>query len=492
MAYSGHAVFENYGIYTIVRNNISHNEPWYPQNPGPCDPKNPAVYTNSNYNGLYSHRNWQITDTFGRDKSFNLYEGNRIGHAGINPNNDGATNLTIAAPGNIVRYNALYNAMHNNMKTKYGENYGWQASGGCRNKIYNNTLYVSGYGYPNFENSFPWPRPMRGFRYYAPHDNPGNIFKNNIVYGSYAGDHGDDDIQSNTSNPASIEINNWTTNDGNGSSGYGDPLFVNPDLTQTASGTLPDLQLQSNSPAIDGGIHLTQTVGSGNNSTTLVVEDAFYFQDGTWGCDLAGHQADWIAIGSPDNIVQIFSINYNSNTIYLTTGKTWGNGDGIWLYKKSDGVQVLHGTAPDYGAYEYYSGGPPTGGVNDDANSLQIKEYMLSQNYPNPFSAGGAVPAGRQGSAYGGNPQTTITYKLPAIHKSTNEEIQSISISNTVSVSLKIYNILGKEVTTLVNQQQRPGLYEVTWDASHLPSGVYFYQLRAGKFIQVKKMILMK
>lgn len=352
MAFAGHAVFDNYGIYTVIRNNVSHNEPWYPKNPGACSPTFPAIYTNSKYNGLYGHRNWQISDTHSRDLSYNLYEGNRLGHAGVNPNNDGATNLCIAAPGNIIRYNAMYNAMHNNMKTKWGESYGWQASGGCRNRIYNNTLYRNGYGYPGFESSFP-SRPLRGFRYYQPGDNPGNVLKNNIVYGSYAADHGLDDIQSNTSNPPSIEVNNWTTKAGHGASGWGDPLFIYPDLTQTDSLTLPDLNLQQSSPAIDGGIHLTQTVGGGNNSTTLIVEDALYFQDGTWGCELANQQADWIAIGTTDNIAQIASINYDTNAIRLMSNKTWSAGAKIWLIRKSDGVQVLYGAAPDFGAYEY-------------------------------------------------------------------------------------------------------------------------------------------
>jgi hypothetical protein len=234
------------------------------------------------------------------------------------------------------------------------------------------------------------------------------------------------------------------------------------------------LHLQSNSPVIDGGAHLTQAVGSSNNSTALVVDDAYYFQDGTWGCDLAGHQADWIAIGSPDNIVQISSVNYTSNTIYLTTGKTWSNGDGIWLYRKSDGTQVLYGTAPDYGAYEYNSDDPPTGGLNDESNSLQIKNYMLSQNYPNPF-----------------NPATTIKYSIPDAVNSERLAPAKLSEAGSI-VNLKIYDLLGKEVATLVNEQQLPGIYEVRWDAAHLSSGIYFYQLRAGNFIQVKKLILMK
>jgi hypothetical protein len=60
------------------------------------------------------------------------------------------------------------------------------------------------------------------------------------------------------------------------------------------------------------------------------------------------------------------------------------------------------------------------------------------------------------------------------------------------SVRLIVYDILGREVTTLVNKQQQPGNYEVVFDASKLPSGTYFYRLQSGSFVETKKMILLK
>ncbi len=85
--------------------------------------------------------------------------------------------------------------------------------------------------------------------------------------------------------------------------------------------------------------------------------------------------------------------------------------------------------------------------------------YSLSQNYPNPF-----------------NPTTKISWQSP------------ISSWQT----LKIYDMLGNEVAILVNEYRPAGNYEVEFSGSDLPSGVYFYQLKAGSFIQTKKMILLK
>ena len=93
-------------------------------------------------------------------------------------------------------------------------------------------------------------------------------------------------------------------------------------------------------------------------------------------------------------------------------------------------------------------------------NTAQIPDdYKLLQNHPNPF-----------------NPITVISYSLPC-----NSFIQ-----------LKIFNTLGKEIVTLINEEKPSGTYELTWNAENLPSGVYFYRLQAGDFVQTRKMILLK
>ena len=93
-------------------------------------------------------------------------------------------------------------------------------------------------------------------------------------------------------------------------------------------------------------------------------------------------------------------------------------------------------------------------------NIMCRSHFHFSQNYPNPF-----------------NPSTKIKYALPSNVK---REMSNI-------VQLKVFDILGKEVTTLVNEIKQPGIYEVTFDASALASGIYYYRLKAGDFTETKK-----
>jgi len=92
-------------------------------------------------------------------------------------------------------------------------------------------------------------------------------------------------------------------------------------------------------------------------------------------------------------------------------------------------------------------------------NSDIPKNYEISQNFPNPF-----------------NPTTVINYQIPV----------------SSFVTLKVYDILGREVATLVNARKNAGYFNVTFDSKHLPSGVYFYRLQASSFIQTKKFVLLK
>lgn len=100
-------------------------------------------------------------------------------------------------------------------------------------------------------------------------------------------------------------------------------------------------------------------------------------------------------------------------------------------------------------------------------------EFILFQNYPNPF-----------------NPITTIKFTIPNIN--TRRHNYSKQVHTSQLVSIKIYNILGKEVVTLINEEKSPGTYEINWNASSNSSGIYICKLQAGEYVQIKKLVLLK
>ena len=127
---------------------------------------------------------------------------------------------------------------------------------------------------------------------------------------------------------------------------------------------------------------------------------------------------------------------------------------GYWKLRIYDGASGNTGTLDAWSLTLLYQT------ATDVTDDIKIPtQYLLSQNFPNPF-----------------NPSTTIRYGL----------------TQQMLVTLKIYNILGQEVSTLVNEEKPIGTYELNWNASNLSSGIYFYRLHAGSFVETKKMILLK
>jgi len=130
--------------------------------------------------------------------------------------------------------------------------------------------------------------------------------------------------------------------------------------------------------------------------------------------------------------------------IYDMEVKTVQNGYELWISCASRGVAVLT---------------VETSVTNLDETENLPNDFVLQQNFPNPF-----------------NPTTTISFSIPS----------------SVFTSLKVYDILGNEKATLINEIKPAGSYEVVFDASGLSSGVYFYKLQSGKIVESKKMILLK
>jgi uncharacterized protein (UPF0218 family) len=178
-------------------------------------------------------------------------------------------------------------------------------------------------------------------------------------------------------------------------------------------------------------------------------------------------------------------VNFKVELVKEQTGQVVGTFDNITYTKEyldkyanvsyqvncsniSPGDYYLRLVTTVEGSSEYFLGNVQNSGegldkrkytrINFDGTTLPVT-YSLEQNYPNPF-----------------NPTTTIRYQIP----------------KEGMVTLKVYDILGAEVATLVNEEKIVGRYEVSFDASRLASGVYIYRLSVNDFVNVKKMVLLK
>lgn len=174
--------------------------------------------------------------------------------------------------------------------------------------------------------------------------------------------------------------------------------------------------------------------------------------------DISGNQLQfWFRDGGAANQIYNFGvINWTGwKLIEVPMSEIGGTGE-----KKFHSVVIKKNSEGKFVGELYFDDlqvGTPVG-VEENELSSPIK-YTLEQNYPNPF-----------------NPSTSIQYSVPG----------------SEFVSLKVYDILGNEVATLVNEQKQAGNYKVNFDAKNLSSGVYFYSIRTGQFNQIRKMILLK
>ena len=350
-AYGGHSTFGLHSaMYTVVRNNYIHNEPWF------------------DYEGTdYSYRNI-ICDGYYGNAGNSIFENNRVGYAshaiGVTSGGQGAKwGLSDC----IIRYNSWLG----NTSECFGFYPAYGKTKSNYNYLYNNTFFHN--GYENLQKTIRFARIAGdpGIPWSVVY---GNVLKNNLFHDDYSiGQYDDvytfsngtyeDCVGCGEDQGCNVIGNGW---DDWADDDDGDPLFVNESMADKTSWILPNFNLQSGSGAIDQGTYLTQANGASDGdettSTTLIVDDANYFQDGKFGsasgCDptkwppSVDIQADWIAIGTVTNTVQISSINYTTNTITLASPMAWADNAPVWLYKKSDGKVVLY-NCPDMGAYEH-------------------------------------------------------------------------------------------------------------------------------------------
>jgi hypothetical protein len=166
----------------------------------------------------------------------------------------------------------------------------------------------------------------------------------------------------------------------------------------------------------------------------------------------------------------VYSTEYNSSGIKIWSSHypqpipQYGAYFGYKLFLDNNNSLFLFGSSLDSSILIKYS---LITNINKTSEIID-KSYKLFQNFPNPF-----------------NPVTQIRFNIPPL----NPPLVKVGSG---MVTLKIYDITGKEIKTLVNESLQPGSYEVMFDGSNLASGIYFYQLTTGEFIRTRKMLMIK
>jgi hypothetical protein len=191
----------------------------------------------------------------------------------------------------------------------------------------------------------------------------------------------------------------------------------------------------------------------------------YMYDDGTNGDEIANNNIWSIIIYFPLYSPQIHKYKYSANyNLSLNGGRNNNESDDslyhyIELPEIEHGIEILYGIVFDtFGTMKFQD---VISGIENLKDEI-VSEYLLSQNYPNPF-----------------NPSTLIKYSIP---RSIRRGEHSVS-----QTTLKIYDILGNKIATLVNEQQKTGFYEVKFDAQNLSSGIYFYRLQSGNFCSKQK-----
>jgi hypothetical protein len=246
-------------------------------------------------------------------------------------------------------------------------------------------------------------------------------------------------------------------------------LFINPVVSQTepapnlAHGTLTT----GSDPANIGGVYIRQ--GTASSAPNLIIDgirigttwaDVVPVELSSFSASTTGNNAilNWSTATELNNFG--FEVQRSvAGSEFVTVGFVNGNGTTTEAktYRFVDANLISGNYSYRLKQVDYNGTFAYSEVVNVDVNAPV--QFELSQNYPNPF-----------------NPSTTINFSLP----------------QSSNVTLKVFNTLGQEVKTLINQNMESGAHSISFDASELNSGIYFYKLDAGQFSEVRKMTLIK
>jgi hypothetical protein len=212
-------------------------------------------------------------------------------------------------------------------------------------------------------------------------------------------------------------------------------------------------------------IWLIKTDASGDTLWTKTFDRGEYVygtsvqQTTDGGYIITGHTSTF---GSVTADVLLIKTNSSGDTLWTKIFGGSDNDEGNSVQKTTDGGFIITGWTSSFGAGSkdvwLIKTTPDVSDLEPNTDLLPL-DFSLHQNYPNPF-----------------NPSSKIKYSIP----------------ERSNVSLKVFDLLGSEVAELVKGEIEAGTYDITFNASNLPSGIYFYQIRAGDFVETKKMVLMK
>lgn len=303
-----------------------------------------------------------------------------------------------------------------------------------------------------------------------------------------------------------------------GSNNYGQANWANPDyehegynsatITRAAGSSYPHIETATSrmvtyQPEIVIVELGTNDLHSGGRTPAMFRDDMRKLLDTIWSVN-PGIKIVLNTIPPPDtighsNFVPLWYNVIATNALFpglisekVAQGKTIVLADVYASFMPPESVKayILDGVHPSYDGWN----GHPVGGYRRMAKAIypRVKElingapvsvklleeipdnFFLYDNYPNPF-----------------NPETNIEYRISAFAGASADR-SNISAEGGGFITLKIFDMLGQNIATLVNEAQQPGFYSVNWNANQLPSGVYYYRLTAGEYIETKRLLLLK